>query len=392
MKQKCLFINLPDPLVFNNGNPVLNKNDWDERRNEIYKLFEQEVYGSNPEWHGTVTATEISRNENALGGIATRKEMLIKLKNGARELNMFLLVYLPHSNKTAPVFLGYNFKGNHTITDEKDIMIGSSWVPNDPQLGITQNKSTEASRGVSNSRWPLKEILSRGYGLATIYYGDVDPDVDDNFKNGVHALFNQQRDSASWGSIAGWAWGLSRAMDYLETDPAVDAKKVFVIGHSRLGKAALWAGASDKRFAMIISNDSGCGGAAISRRKFGETVGTINKAFPHWFCDNFKKYNYKEEILPVDQHQLIALMAPRPVYVASASEDLWADPYGEFLGAKNAEPVYQLLGLTGLEVDKMPAPEHPVGNYIGYHLRTGQHDITEYDWKQYLNFADRHFK
>ncbi len=384
---------LPDPLTREDGSKVTTKEQWPARRAELYSLFAREEYGYAPPWKGSMDAELWSEDRQALGGIAVRKEIGLTLHQGGKKLTMALLLYLPKTGGPAPVFLGYNFRGNQSVDPDPGIRITPSWVSDDKALGITGNKAGAASRGGRSSRWPLRQILSRGYGLATVYYGDVDPDFDDGFHNGVHRLFDTPRDSTSWGSIAAWAWALSRVMDYLEKDKGVDAKRVFVFGHSRLGKTALWAGASDNRFAMVISNESGCGGAALSKRAYGETVGRINTAFPHWFCTRFRTYNNRESALPFDQHELIALIAPRPVYVASAEGDQWSDPKGEFLGALYAEPVYALFGYRGLGISEMPPTGHPVvGDVLAYHIREGKHDITPYDWAQYLDFADRHFK
>jgi hypothetical protein len=383
---------LPDPLVFNDGSAVTSKKAWEKRRGEIYHIFEKEVFGVVPHWKGSAKSTVVSRKANALGGVAKRKEVRLDLVNGNQKISVMVLIYLPQNSENAPVFLSYNFDGNHTTTTEPDVLIPDTWVSNNKGYGITDNRANERGRGGAISMWPIKEIVSQGFGVATVYYGDVDPDFNDGFNDGIFRLFDSKRDSTSWGSIAAWSWGLSRVMDYFETDKEIDAKKVIVMGHSRLGKTSLWAGASDHRFAMTISNNSGCGGAAISRRKFGETVERINNSFPHWFCDNFKKYNTKEELMPVDQHELIALIAPRPVYIASAAEDLWADPKGEFLSCVFASPVFELLGEKGLPSKEMPALNKPLIGTIAYHIRPGKHDVTFYDWQCYLDFAKQYFK
>jgi hypothetical protein len=381
-----------DPLYFSDGTPVKDKAAWEKRRAQLLNTFKNEVYGIAPEWNGKLSTTEISTDKHALGDKAVRKEVRITLTNNGHELSFVLLVYLPKTSDPAPVFLGYNFDGNHTVTDERGIQITKSWMRNDPDAGITDNKATKAGRGKSASRWQVKELIANGYGLVTLYYGDIDPDYDDGFKNGVHALFDGTPDATSWGSIAAWAWGLSRVMDWIEGFKAIDSRKVIVFGHSRLGKTALWAAATDQRFAGVVSNNSGCGGAALSKRIYGETVGSINRAFPHWFCDNYNKYNENEASLPVDQHELLALIAPQPLYVASAVEDKWADPRGEFLSCKFASPVYKLFGLQGLPTGDMPGLNTPLMGDIGYHIRSGGHDVTLYDWQQYIAFANKYFK
>jgi hypothetical protein len=389
---------LPSLLRTENGKNITSSKEWEEiRRPEILSLFETQMYGKIPEKEVQVTFKLQEYSRVALNGKAVRKQVTIIFsgKSGSHEAN--LLLYLPkNANGPVPVFLGYNFYGNHTVFPDENILISDQWVMNNPNFLIFNNQADKKSRGWRASRWPLLQILGRGYGLAVMYYGDIDPDYDDGFKNGIHSVYyeaGEKPENDEWGSISTWAYGLSKAMDYFEIDPEVDESAVAVIGHSRLGKTSLWAGARDTRFALVISNDSGCGGAALSRRKFGETVGRINTSFPHWFCDNFNHYNDHENDLPFDQHELVALVAPRPVYIASAAEDEWADPKGEFLSGYYAGEVYALYGLEGVGAQEMPEVNKPVKTgHIGYHIRSGEHDLTYYDWEQFMDFADYFLK
>lgn len=385
---------LPALLINKDGKKVSTKDQWQNgRRKEILSDFESVMYGKSPLGNVDIEVKRI-QEIGALDGKAKMKELKMIFTRKNRQISMDILLFVPKSQSKVPLFFGLNFKGNHTIIDNPKITLTDSWIENDENFYITNNKVTEASRGLRHYRWPVENIIERGYGLATIYYGDIDPDKND-FSDGIHALFYEsgqtKPEKDEWGSITAWAWGLSRAMDYFELDEDIDASKVAVMGHSRLGKTSLWAGALDKRFSIVISNDSGCGGAALSRRRIGETVGRINTSFPHWFCDNFNDYNNSEDALPVDQHMLIALIAPRPVYVASAQDDKWADPKGEFLSAFYAGEVYRLFDLAGLPSDQMPPVNQPIQKSIGYHIRTGGHDVTDFDWEAWMDFADMHF-
>lgn len=388
---------LPDPLKTEDGTTITTAADWQQRRRpELLRLFEQQMFGRAPGKPSELHWYVFDDDRQAMQGTAIRKQVTIYFTAAHDGPRMDLLLYLPTSaaQQPVPVFLGLNFRGNHATTDDPQVRLSQSWLRAGDQ--VENNRATEASRGSDKSAWPVADILNRGYGLGVIYYGDIDPDFDDGFQNGVHAIYHgsgqAQPAADEWGSIATWAWGLSRALDYLSNDPHVAKDRVAVVGHSRLGKTALWAGANDERFALVISNNSGCGGAALSKRAFGETVQRINTAFPHWFCDNFNQYSGREDRLPFDQHELIALIAPRPVLVCSAEEDRWADPRGEFLSVRFASPVFRLFGAQGIEQADPPALNQLTGDRAGYFIRPGKHEMSIVDWHAYLDYADRYLK
>jgi len=384
---------LPDPLVFDNGQRVRTAADWTNRRRaEIVGLFEANVYGRSPRAPVGISYEVLDLDEHALGGKAIRKEVTIRFfsrQDGPKE---DLLLYLPAgATKPSPVILSLNFDGNHTVIDDPGIRLGTVWSPKTHQ----RQQALEQSRG-SSTGFQVEKTLARGYGFATIYYQDIEPDFKGGIMYGIRPLFfkpGQTEPAADdWGAIGAWAYGLSRAMDYFEKDAGVDAKRVAIMGHSRLGKTALWAGALDRRFAMVLSSCSGEGGASLSRRDYGETIRHLVDVFPFWFSANYQKYADHADRLPVDMHGLIALIAPRPVYITGAEDDQWADPKGEFLACVAAGPVYRLLGAQDLGTDQMPPLNQPIQHTIGYHYRSGRHEVTAFDWEQFLSFADAHLR
>lgn len=373
--------NLPALLTSQQGKIISSVKQWEKiRRPEIQQLVEKEMYGRVPSELKIAEVNLLDQDDEALNGRAIRKQVRLTFRGNQKELSVELLVYLPKGKKTYPTFLGYNFGGNQTVLNDTAIHIAKAW--NGPAK----------PRGVETANWEVERLINAGCGVATMYYWDIAPDKED-FSFGIYPLLYQQAQTQpaaeEWGSLAAWAWGLSRALDYLKTDKQVDGSKVIVIGHSRLGKAALWAGANDQRFAAVISNNSGCGGASIYRGKEGETLLKMNNRFPRWTAKNFKKYTDHEELLPFDQHMVLAMVAPRPLYVASASEDAWADPKNEYKSAFLATEVYKLYGLKGIDSPVFPALNTPVGSTVSYHIRNGKHDILAYDWDQYISFAKR---
>ena len=371
---------LPPLLLTAEGKKITTAEEWRNiRRPQILSLFSNLVYGRVPEPASPITTTHevVKEDKEFMGGKATRKDVKITFKNELGEAEMLILVFVPNkATKPVPCFMKHSFNN-------------------------TKSKDFEASTtrpGKIKNGWPLGEFFDRGYGFVAVYQQDLVGHNEVSFLGGIHKLFYNQKGQSfpkahEWGALATVAWGGSRAMDYLEKDGDIDASRVAVMGHSKMGKATLWTAAQDERFALAISAQSGCAGAALWRRKSGETLKKMVTRFPYWLCRNAWKFVEQEDDLPIDQHMLLACIAPRPVYIHSGTEDTWADGRGEYLSAYHASEVYRLLGKKGLESEASPAPNSPIlDGDVGYHIREGGHSIEPYDWTKFMDFADRHLK
>jgi len=381
---------LPDPLVLANGKAVRDAKTWrDKRRPEIVRLFEENQFGRSPGRPQGMSFDVFDKGTPALNETAIRRQVTIYFSPDKAGPKMDLLIYLPaESRERVPVLLNLSFTANASAIDDPGIKIGEIWS--------RDKKRVPAGRPTNFGRLNVAPFLAQGIGVATVYYGDIDPDFDGGIPYGVRRLYLKpgQTEPApgEWGSIAAWAWGLSRAMDYLETDAGVDAKRVALMGVSRLGKTVLWAGAHDTRFAMVIASCSGEGGAALSRRNYGETIKHLNVRFGYQFCANYNKFGDNVDQFPVDSHMLLALIAPRPLLLQTGDKDMWSDPKGEFLAAVAAGPVYRLLGKQGLDTDQMPAAGQTLMHSIGYHMHVGGHGTVPSDWDQFLRFMQMHLQ
>jgi hypothetical protein len=382
---------LPDPLTLADGKPVRDAKTWTgKRRPELIRLFEENQYGRAPGRPKDMSFEVSDKGTPAMGGKAIRKQVTIYFsadKNGPKE---DMVIYLPpNTTKPVPLFLALNFAPNTSTFDDPDLKLGEMW-------NAREKKKVPATRTGNFGRMRVDDLLAKGIAVAGIYYGDIDPDFLGGVGMGVRAKYLKpgQTEPApdEWGSISAWAWGLSRAMDYLETDKSIDPKRVAIYGVSRLGKTVMWAGARDTRFAMVIASCSGEGGAALSRRNYGETIAhlTAPTRYPYQFAANYAKYAAEVDKFPVDAHMLVALMAPRPVFLQTGDGDGWSDPRGEFWAAVAAAPVYKLFGKEGLGTDKMPEAGQPILNSIAYHMHAGGHGTIPSDWPVFVQYMSTH--
>jgi hypothetical protein len=384
---------LPDPLVLANGKPVRDEKNWNKlRRPEIVRLFEENQYGRSPGRPPGMSFDVFDKGTPAFDGKAIRRQVTIYLSadKGGPKIN--LLVYLPAAaQKPVPLLLNISFSANSTVVDDPGVKPGEVW-------DLKTHKRVPGAQGKVFGRVNVPLLIDAGFGVATFYYGDVEPDDPEGLPYGIRALYLKPGQSKpapeEWGTIAAWAWGMSRAMDYLETDKGVDAKRVAITGISRLGKTVMWAGAHDTRFAMVIESCSGEGGAALSRRDYGETIAHLVEPtrYPYQFAANYSKYAGFPDTAPFDANMLITLIAPRPLLLQTGSTDFWSDPKGEFLAGVAAGPVYQLFGKDGLDTDQWPPAKTPILHTIGYYMHDGGHGMMPSDWNIYLEFMKMHLR
>ncbi|HLH54007.1 MAG TPA: acetylxylan esterase [Verrucomicrobiae bacterium] len=386
---------LPDPLELLSGQKVTTAEQWNrERKPELKALFQHYMYGSIAAAPGDLHARVQGRFGDFLGGKATLT--LVTLEPGrAPGVHIDLMIVTPNQRPgRCPVFLAMNFCGNHTLTDDPRVPLTRTWVPGSCKA-CADNHATEASRGAQSADWPLEAIVGRGYGVAAFYSGDIDPDRADVSEGLYAALAGPDKsriEAANRGTLAAWAWGFQRCVDYLVQDPDVDPTRIAAVGHSRNGKAALLAAAFDERISIAFPHQAGCGGSAPSRGTVGESVKAINDRFPHWFNSNFKAFNEATDRLPFDQNCLVALCAPRAVLFSAAQEDQWANPAGQFEVLEAADRVYTLLGCQGLQTTQMPPLRQLAGKRLGYYIREGKHSMTADDWRVFMDFAEGQWK
>ena len=380
-------LSLPSPLVKKDGTRISTKQEWENgQRDYVAELMKQYMYGPIPPAPTEMT-WEVLQTKTVYNGLGTREIIRLTCKGTTDEvMHLDLLVYIPAGDGPFPCTVGLNFCGNHGVEEDETIPMPDYVWPEGRQF---------MKRGEQNARWIQDYILSRGMALVTTCYHQIYPDhAFDGLKDSIYKLFYSQEklflaQPGKYSAISAWAWGLQRIADYLETRKEIDSSKLMVTDHSRLGKTALWAGANDPRFTVVVSNDSGCGGAAITRRAdIGETLEVMNHYFPHWLTPMAKVIQDNVEDLPVDQHFLTSLIAPRAVAVASATEDTWADPEGEFYGLVAANEVYALYGEKEMSADYVPQGGEAVTSQSRhYHIRIGGHNILHFDWEHYIDFA-----
>jgi hypothetical protein len=380
------------------GSEVNDIKTWESKRKpELINYYEDYVFGKRPEFKPDVSYSILSVDTFFVKGVRMEHtEIKAEYKLKGRKLTSYFSRFLPLNVKDPIVFVGLNFFGNSTIDTLKTLTHSERFVMNNAGVQTHRHHVTENSRGTKAYRWPLDLIVGSGCGLITAHYADFDIDLNNGFFNGVHGLAQGRlhlRKRNEWGSISAWSWGLSELQSYLELQPETANSKTAVIGHSRIGKAALWAGILDERFDMVVSNNSGCAGAAQFRTMRGEDIERITKRFPYWFSRNFQSFSGKDSMLLVDQEMLLSLVAPRALYVGSASSDSWADSEGEYLSFCKSQRVYSLYDTSISFPYKYPAPNESIqfGN-MAYHLRLGEHEILGWDWERYIAFAKNRLK